>query len=123
MFGRHALVVFLLTLAGSAAPSGAWASCGDWLVHPLGDPLWGDSGVGRDGPAPVPERPCDGPLCRQSPTQSPLPWVPVDSRLPDLASWSGDCIDLQSSVERFAGDDLWSLPSGHAQGIERPPRS
>ncbi|PAY18525.1 hypothetical protein CKO51_16105 [Rhodopirellula sp. SM50] len=128
---RH---LFLLTLviltAGVLTSRRADASCGDWLAHPddgsmSQQAMSQQSGESVDEPAAP--RPCDGPLCRQSPSgpgSPPLPPAPqVQRDHHDAVCPSDHSPQPELFPVRFGRDDSLILPSGHAHPIERPPQA
>ena len=130
---RH---LFLLSLviftAGALTSRRADASCGDWLAHPddvsMSQHSMSQSQQSGDSvDEPSAPRPCDGPLCRQSPAGSSSPPLPPAPRVQrdhhDAVCPSDHRPEPELLPVRFGRDDSLILPSGHAHPIERPPQA
>ncbi len=133
---RHLLLLTLVIFtAGVLTSRRADASCGDWLAHPddvsmsqHAMPQHAMSQQSSDSiDEPTPPQPCDGPLCRQSPSgpsSPPLPPAPqVQRDHHDAVCLSDHCPQPELFPVRFGRDDSLILPSGHAHPIERPPQA
>ncbi len=115
------IIAFFVISACALAPREAEASCGDWLAHPATATMNADS---SDLPLPA-HRPCNGPLCKQSPSGSvPSPSVPTTERsheqlAPHLRGQSHAYLVWDG---RAVADRSIFLPDGFESDIERPPQ-
>jgi hypothetical protein len=105
-------------LAAAALPfltSSAKAECGDY-VHVQTD-------AAKKSPAPVDNKPCQGPNCSKSPVHAPLVPVTAPTNSVDQSLLAGPASAAAfQHVSRITSQDLSFWPSGHPLGLERPPR-
>jgi len=136
-----ALILTCIAFCCVLAPQSARGSCGDWLSghsettvsldrHPVAQPAVAPDQTspawpGRIGDA-APQRPCRGPLCRQSPPSPfPLPGEPTSPRIDrDLAA----CVRVITPAgeplrELLVADETLSETCGFPFRIDRPPQS
>jgi hypothetical protein len=131
MASPRLIVVAWFALVHCLFAAKAWASCGDWLAHPM---RLEPEAASRDHHADLaeiplsdasrPAAPCNGPLCQRS-RQPAAPVAPIQ---PSVAQRDPGCLSASEAAEeqlprlQFCQESDLQPSRGFPLGIDRPPR-